>query len=878
MQRSLRQPIVLGLLIGLLLPGLALGQPRQRRSGTAPRTRDVQQASPLRDPPGVYRGAPVYRVDLRDGVHLGRIEALNAAKTQITVALLPTGRKVVVNLRSADTVDLPDKSVKKASRLVGHYVQFEVRTKEFYRYYSDVEQTRVAELTQIHASDADPPLDDEVIAYLQQASSAGVKGVERAALDIAMRQPTLARQARLVVGREVHDVTKRAELFVQEVFLAHAVFLDPPVHEDDSPFTRIIEKTFARRDLQRTMATITFTLPEGPAEHIRMSFLDVDSETETDNFEKIGEFNRRFKLRTGLLPVRVPFRDAAATCHILPGAYRVLLLAPGYERCWFDLNVAANETRVVALPKPRRPTFAVVRQVAHNGISARSERATIDAYVSDRAAVPAADQPTGEQPRDEIWQHVSAGDWRLFRDDDGKLRLCGTSVDGQVADLGVGTLETFVDLQTHVPKWIEPSALYALSMRGTFNSQPPIDKPLRYVAIEEGHVYRFDGRTRLLVEIVKVTDQPDEAVHRLKEVARQQVKQLVLRKPEDMNDFLATAHLTECEQQLQQFIALHPADQQAQFALGATQFLLALEHLSQKFYRYGALNQRSDWLPGMFAIPLVVNPTPATATYADLRQALKDLLSELASAEATLAKVTDPKVKLRLDLLAANMDIRGDGISRWMSLPELQLDPGQQVRESFVVAFDYSDALWLRGYCHTLSAFCEAALIHDHQPYFDNLAFNPYEPPTMAVLEKERGKAVLDHVQAVVDLSRLTWKAIQAETDDDAEWLPGPRQKNGVLRVAITDEMVVAWHDLLNDLEALVAGKLLLPLNFSGARQGLNVRTFLLDPPALEWRQWQMAEFEEPYVEQGEVVTLENIWRLNEVFRGNLLPYALWIN
>jgi hypothetical protein len=84
----------------------------------------------------------------------------------------------------------------------------------------------------------------------------------------------------------------------------------------------------------------------------------------------------------------------------------------------------------------------------------------------------------------------------------------------------------------------------------------------------------------------------------------------------------------------------------------------------------------------------------------------------------------------------------------------------------------------------------------------------------------------------VAELNRETWKHVRAETDDDHEWLPNPRQE-GVLGLPVRNEMIDAWLAMMAELEALLDGKRTLPgvLNIGKNGKGLNLKTLLDDPP-----------------------------------------------
>ena len=65
-------------------------------------------------------------------------------------------------------------------------------------------------------------------------------------------------------------------------------------------------------------------------------------------------------------------------------------------------------------------------------------------------------------------------------------------------------------------------------------------------------------------------------------------------------------------------------------------------------------------------------------------------------------------------------------------------------------------------------------------------------------------------LKSVDALSRQTWAAVRAETDNDNEWLPGPHQK-GVLDMPVTEDMIVSWLAVLDELDAVLDGRKLAP-------------------------------------------------------------------
>src|SRR5262249_12535087 len=137
------------------------------------------------------------------------------------------------------------------------------------------------------------------------------------------------------------------------------------------------------------------------------------------------------------------------------------------------------------------------------------------------------------------------------------------------------------------------------------------------------------------------------------------------------------------------------------------------------------------------------------------------------------------------------------------------------------------------------------------------------------------------HMLQVCALNRETWRFIRAETDDDHEWLPNPKQK-GVLGLPVRDEMIDGWLAMIDELEQMLNGKKLLPVQilWQTNGKGLNLKTLLEDPP----EKFDFAAIEKrgpaaKYLEKGDAVNLNVLFRLSGVFGDTLsVAYAAWFN
>ncbi|MFO0946360.1 MAG: hypothetical protein U1D30_10490 [Planctomycetota bacterium] len=359
-------------------------------------------------------------------------------------------------------------------------------------------------------------------------------------------------------------------------------------------------------------------------------------------------------------------------------------------------------------------------------------------------------------------------------------------------------------------------------------------------------------------------------------------------------------------------------DDQTRFGLGILQILTAFEHLSGGLYEHGFLSDpsmpRSDRGSFFNAKPKPINDKGA----GDL---IRNFVKDLAVAEATLAGVKDPKIKLKLPIGKLFAEYRAsfgrNPLMRFLPMltefaPAIATEavPDENSMSVMVITFDQADVTWLRGYCHILLAFGELISACDLKDWFDRSAHfvfpkveGPYpflrQPRSDAffndpffmvdlaaaavtfggpVAEPKRLEASLEHFRMVPVLSRRMWSEVRAETDDDHEWIPGPRQKSGPAGAAVTEQMVDAWLAMLDEVAAILDGKLLVPFWRGGGTQGVNLKRAFLESKRLSALDWIQGTAAAPYLEAGPLAK-PNVWnRLLDVFGDNVFGYALWFN
>jgi hypothetical protein len=387
--------------------------------------------------------------------------------------------------------------------------------------------------------------------------------------------------------------------------------------------------------------------------------------------------------------------------------------------------------------------------------------------------------------------------------------------------------------------------------------------------------------------------------------------------PPLVEKYLQDGKLADGEKALLAAVRDDPKDDQVRFGLGALQFVRTVEHLGQSLQRYGLRSERGQGLGVPFLrLPVPTNAKPEIITYPAVRKIFQDLIDDLRKAEATLAEVRDEKVRLPLRVGLIRLDLAGNGKAseRFSTILSRILGGAKDAAKDkdWLVVFDRGDVAWLRGYCHLLMALAEVALAHDGQELFDCTAhvfFAKVETPhkflaalpddegglldiggfniadliafvhlvRMPVKEPERMKSALAHLERMLALSKESWKFILAETDDDHEWLPNPKQK-GVSGIPVRQEMVDSWLDFVGEAEALLAGKRLVPFWRGNEKRGVNLRRVFTEPRTLDLVLWVQGTAATPYLEEGPL-TKPEVWdRLQRVFGGELIGFAVWFN
>jgi hypothetical protein len=362
------------------------------------------------------------------------------------------------------------------------------------------------------------------------------------------------------------------------------------------------------------------------------------------------------------------------------------------------------------------------------------------------------------------------------------------------------------------------------------------------------------------------------------------------------------------------------------FGVGLIDVILAAEGLSQALYRHGAV------VPDMASAALFMglpdgigtgpaNPAPEPLTYDALRVIMDDFVAGLDQAQQgfLLAGETE-EFSIVIDPLLVRLDINGDGqvhegetlaalLGDMLELPEGRTKGDKTKTVDTSIGFDRADAFWFAGYTQITASPVDLLLAHDFSQLFDaaghrvfpkaGLPMQDYarggtlmmDPETdtfiadviaflhtarFPVTDAARLQGVLERMEAVTSLSRQNWEAILAETDDNRELVPSPRQTSIVPGHEVTEEVVEAWMATLDTLDQILAGDLLLPhWRFS---QGFDLRAYFETATETDLIMLFVGQGAVPFLRDGPIADADSFAAGNAVFGDRWPNFAIWFN
>lgn len=362
--------------------------------------------------------------------------------------------------------------------------------------------------------------------------------------------------------------------------------------------------------------------------------------------------------------------------------------------------------------------------------------------------------------------------------------------------------------------------------------------------------------------------------------------------------------------------------QEGAFGIGFIRFVGAVEHLAQAFYRHGFAAPDGGPVAGpQLELPIPANTAPQPLDYPGYRAILSRFVADMDAARASLLEAGETGdyvvpvdlARIRIDLDADGSASEAESIGNVLAAafgmrPDASAGPTES--PDLTIGFDRADAIWLAGYTQILAAQADFLLAHDFesftaaafhrlfpsagfpmQPFMEGnsvMLLDPESDKAIAdliaavhtinwpVTEPMRLKRVLERLKSVTALSRRNWDAILAETDDNRELLPSPRQTSIVPDASVTDETVAAWRATLDAADAILDGRLLVP--HWRFRQGFDLRAYFENATRTDLVMLLTGLDALPFLRDGPVASADSFAEANRVFGDQLFGYAFWFN
>lgn len=196
---------------------------------------------------------------------------------------------------------------------------------------------------------------------------------------------------------------------------------------------------------------------------------------------------------------------------------------------------------------------------------------------------------------------------------------------------------------------------------------------------------------------------------------------------------------------------------------------------------------------------------------------LGDAEAQLALVEADLAVAAlHQGMSMELCLACWEMDWNGNGRidDRDRRLLEIEEDAkGEPIHEGDprrrpTFRFDDGDVAWARAFVSFERAALDVLLAYDWSELASLAGRRRDRPPQIVVHLREPGRIAQAKQRILEGLehSDAERRAYLAETDDDREWVPSPRQSNHPMPLAVDQGLYDTWEGAVGDVRRLVEG------------------------------------------------------------------------
>lgn len=143
--------------------------------------------------------------------------------------------------------------------------------------------------------------------------------------------------------------------------------------------------------------------------------------------------------------------------------------------------------------------------------------------------------------------------------------------------------------------------------------------------------------------------------------------------------------------------------------------------------------------------------------------------------------------------------------------------------------------------------------------------------------DKAQIAAMFNSWRTLIEENRRFWQMVEAETDDDNEWIPNARQ-SGALPVEFDPRLVEAWKGVLDDAEAVLNGRLLLPHPLLPPGHGISLAHYESAPTPIDLVPAIHGIGFYEHVAQGPLITAQSWSMFSRLSNGRAGAMAFYFN
>lgn len=265
-------------------------------------------------------------------------------------------------------------------------------------------------------------------------------------------------------------------------------------------------------------------------------------------------------------------------------------------------------------------------------------------------------------------------------------------------------------------------------------------------------------------------------------------------------DALRNGSFDEASRQSEALLASDPANPQARLVRAIVRYRSTMHQLS--------LDARTVFIGGLESGGL---------NHRYVRSTLEQAEQDLAAVDADLASATaDPTIALEFCPACWEIDWNGNGRidRRDRLLMQIEQDadgkpiPEDDPRRKPTYRFDAGDVLWARAFVTFQRAGIDLLLAWDWSAVDPLLQRRGPKPDRIVIklAHRDRFDRARDLLLQGLEHSDASRRAYLAETDDDREWVPNPRQQSHPMPLPVDAALYETWEGVVRDLRALARG------------------------------------------------------------------------